>query len=245
MRKSIGQFLKSVSVFALLTGALGMVVLPMTAEIAEAKGGGGGGGGGGDKGDRGDRGNNGDRGGNNGRGSERSNGQSNRSNSSNAQPSVQAQQVEEEPVEEEPKNTHGKLASELKGLNAAHASETAMANASPNSMVGKIEAYRQAILAGQAAEAEEGEEEEGDVADGENIEEDGEAVAVVEGEEEPETDPLLELTGGRELSPEAINELHHLLGLDEIEPEADPEGEDVEGEPVAEGDLGEATEGEV
>ncbi|MGO4916232.1 hypothetical protein [Pseudogemmobacter sp. W21_MBD1_M6] len=37
---------------------------------------------------------------------------------------------------------HGALASELKGLNAAHASATARANAAPNSQVGRIETYR-------------------------------------------------------------------------------------------------------
>lgn len=47
--------------------------------------------------------------------------------------------------------SHGKLASELKGLNAVHASATALANASPNSQVGRIAAYRAAALAGQAA----------------------------------------------------------------------------------------------
>lgn len=52
---------------------------------------------------------------------------------------------------------HGKIASELKGLNAYHASESAFASASPNSQVGRIAAYRDAALetiaAGEAAEA--------------------------------------------------------------------------------------------
>ncbi len=60
-----------------------------------------------------------------------------------------------EPVEPAP-NAHGKMASELKGLNAFHASETAFANASPNSQVGRIAVYREAALgtiaAGDAAE---------------------------------------------------------------------------------------------
>jgi len=54
-------------------------------------------------------------------------------------------------------NANGKMASELKGLNAYHASETAFANASPNSQVGRIAAYREAALgtiaAGDAAAA--------------------------------------------------------------------------------------------
>ncbi len=45
----------------------------------------------------------------------------------------------------------GNLASQLKRLNAAHASLNAYANASPNSQVGKIATYRQALLDYQAA----------------------------------------------------------------------------------------------
>lgn len=50
-----------------------------------------------------------------------------------------------------PKNAQGKLASELKGMNAVHASATALANAAPNSQVGRIAAYRDAALATIAA----------------------------------------------------------------------------------------------
>jgi hypothetical protein len=48
---------------------------------------------------------------------------------------------------------HGSTASKLGALNAAHASDTALANASPNSRVGKIAAYREAELAAKAAAA--------------------------------------------------------------------------------------------
>ncbi|AXI53745.1 hypothetical protein C1J05_03820 [Sulfitobacter sp. JL08] len=44
------------------------------------------------------------------------------------------------------KNQHGKVASNLKGLNAAHASQTARLNASPNSRVGKIAGYQEAKI---------------------------------------------------------------------------------------------------
>jgi hypothetical protein len=47
----------------------------------------------------------------------------------------------------------GSTASELGALNAAHASDTALANASPNSRVGKIAAYKEAELAAKAAAA--------------------------------------------------------------------------------------------
>jgi hypothetical protein len=48
---------------------------------------------------------------------------------------------------------HGSTASSLGALNAAHASDTALANASPNSRVGKIAAYKEAELAAKAAAA--------------------------------------------------------------------------------------------
>ncbi len=53
----------------------------------------------------------------------------------------------------EKKENHGSTASKLGALNAAHASDTALANASPNSRVGKIAAYKEAELAAQEAAA--------------------------------------------------------------------------------------------
>jgi EF hand len=50
------------------------------------------------------------------------------------------------------KTNHGAEASSLGALNAAHASETALAHASPTSRVGKIAAYKEAELAAQDAE---------------------------------------------------------------------------------------------
>lgn len=50
-------------------------------------------------------------------------------------------------------NGRGAIASELKGLNAAHASPTALANASPDSMPGKLYTYQQATLAASQADA--------------------------------------------------------------------------------------------
>ena len=43
--------------------------------------------------------------------------------------------------------------SDLGALNAAHANENALANASPNSRVGRIAIYRETVLAGQQLEA--------------------------------------------------------------------------------------------
>jgi len=48
---------------------------------------------------------------------------------------------------------HGAEASRLGALNAAHASDTALAHASPNSRVGKIAAYKDAEVAAKAANA--------------------------------------------------------------------------------------------
>lgn len=50
------------------------------------------------------------------------------------------------------KGSHGLLASELKGLNAAHASPNALANASPNSQVGRLATYRDAAIATAGAQ---------------------------------------------------------------------------------------------
>lgn len=42
--------------------------------------------------------------------------------------------------------SHGKIASDIKGLNAVHANPNALANANPNSQVGRIATYQQAAL---------------------------------------------------------------------------------------------------
>ena len=64
-------------------------------------------------------------------------------------------------------NKHGKIASELKGLNAAHASQTALMNAAPNSMPGKLYSYQQSILgfSGAAEDLEQREQELADLQD--------------------------------------------------------------------------------
>jgi len=54
----------------------------------------------------------------------------------------------DEEDEDEDANAKGKLASKLGALNAYHASPTAFEHASPNSMVGKIKAYYDAMQAG-------------------------------------------------------------------------------------------------
>ena len=131
-------------------------------------------------------------------------------------------------------NGRGALASELKGLNAAHANQNAMMNASPNSMPGKLYAYQQAVIesAGAVAELEAAQDEydrliglteeqietqfpDGgyeaavtqaaiDLEDAQTIAETADGTANV---------ALLEASGGRELSDAAMDELKRLLGL--------------------------------
>ena len=77
--------------------------------------------------------------GNNGNGNGRGNGN---------QPSASQQNVDgDEGSEDEGKPGSGAIASELKGLNAAHANINALMNASPNSQVGRIASYYFAVNA--------------------------------------------------------------------------------------------------
>lgn len=184
------------------------------------------------------------------------------------------------------KANHGAIASELKGLNAAHASPTAMANAAPGSRVGRVAAYATAVgaTAALAAELEPLETElagllenpprsiddiQADMdalADPDGVDKDAYdalaaekeaaeaypgAVAALEGEieglkediaeaEGAEADALLAASDGRTLSPEALAELHELLGLPAPVEEPDPAPATV----VADGtDAGDGTDG--
>jgi len=77
--------------------------------------------------------------GNNGNGNGRGNGN---------QPSASQQNVDgDEGSKDEGKPGRGAIASELKGLNAAHANINALMNASPNSQVGRIASYYFAVNA--------------------------------------------------------------------------------------------------
>lgn len=112
-----------------------------------------------------------------------------------------------------PKNGHGALASELKGLNAVHANANALANASPNSQVGRIALYRDAALetitAGEA------------LADAETALSDAEAAL---SQKQAELDALNESHAGRSLAeidaeiagldPAAVDFQSHLDALD-------------------------------
>ncbi|WP_212522894.1 hypothetical protein [Actibacterium sp. MT2.3-13A] len=157
---------------ALTLGPVATGSLILTADAAFAKEGNGGGNGGDRGGDRSDRGNGGrsDRGkddtarGNaGGRGTGATNtgggllerifpGAANGSKPAQPVRTASRSAVETSPTPPaRPGAGRGALASELKGLNAAHASPQALANASPDSQVGRIAAYRDAILAEETA----------------------------------------------------------------------------------------------
>lgn len=131
-------------------------------------------------------------------------------------------------------NGRGHLARELRGLNAAHANANALANASPNSMPGKLNAYRQAqegfagVIAIQDATYAEYQrligltEEEIEIEFPDGGYEDAVTNAAIEYETaqanavEAQTtadESLSVLTGGRELSDAALAELWRLLNL--------------------------------
>jgi hypothetical protein len=119
---------------------------------ARGNGGGHGGGGGGGHGGGGN-------GGNHGSSGNHGNGHSSNASTSHGQKktaSASGTAVVEEGSgtgDSQPKNAHGLMASELKGLNAYHASETAFENAAPDSQVGRIATYRKAAMATEDAQA--------------------------------------------------------------------------------------------
>lgn len=142
----------AVALSALILGPLAPVSFEFGATPAFAKGNGGGNGGGNGKG--GNSGSKGGAGKANAGGKAKGAGNVAKAAAGTAVTATATTVAIAEPVETAP-NAHGKMASELKGLNAYHASETAFANASPNSQVGRIAAYREAALetvaAGEAA----------------------------------------------------------------------------------------------
>ena len=140
---------------ALLMGPLAPHIPLIGADAAHAERGGNGGGGGGDKGGGNDRGNDrgNDKGGDKGKGASRADSPSGKSAAAPGK-SAAAKTTRSAPATQTTTTVaapahpgKGKLASELKGLNAAHASATARANASPNSQVGRLATYETAIIA--------------------------------------------------------------------------------------------------
>ncbi|OYX44647.1 MAG: hypothetical protein B7Z02_04910 [Rhodobacterales bacterium 32-67-9] len=125
-------FLAALGVSALILGPLAPIVPDFGASPAFAKGGNGGGNGGGHDSDQ--KGGKGKGGGKSGK------------SGGSAKGAASAKKASLTDTAVPPPNAHGKLSSELKGLNAYHASETAFANANPESQVGRIATYRDAAL---------------------------------------------------------------------------------------------------
>lgn len=93
-------------------------------------------------------------GGGNGNGNSGGNGNGGGKSNSKASTATSDTSAEVAPAEgtRKVKKGHGLLASELKGLNAAHANPNALANASPNSQVGRLATYRNAAVAAAGAQ---------------------------------------------------------------------------------------------
>ncbi len=128
----------------------------------------------------------------------------------------------------------GAIASELKGLNAAHASANGLANSSPDSMPGKLYTYQQSTLALNSSAT--AVQEASDLVDALNAMTEEQfndlnpdldytatilqasvaydtSLAALDAAEIDADASLLTLTGGRELSDGAMAELQALLGL--------------------------------
>lgn len=137
------------SVSALFMGPVSPILSTLDIGAAHAKGGGGGdkggGGGGGGKGG-GDKG-----GGGKGSGGEKGgNGKGGGASDRGAGSASASERASGKPAKPEVRG-NGSAASQLKGLNAAHASAQALANASPNSRVGRIATYLGATQAALSA----------------------------------------------------------------------------------------------
>jgi hypothetical protein len=163
MKKSTTQLLKACSLSVALLGSAAVVLAVSMPVASYAKGGNdngnsGGNGGGNGNGGNGNGGGNGNAGGNgNGNGG----GGGNASGDEDAAAGGKAVSGGSTKGTKAKATAGGKLASvlgvspsELGALNAAHASPNALKNASPNSRVGRIAAYRDSVLAGEALKAE-------------------------------------------------------------------------------------------
>jgi hypothetical protein len=162
MMNATTRILKACSLSMALLGSAALVTAISLPDVAFAKNGN-------DNGNGGGNGNGGNGNGNGGGGnsdkasSKKSDGASSEGQKSNASKKkvVKVKTAEKKKVKAKAKPKRKDLASELGvspsdlgALNAAHASPNALANASPNSRVGRIAAYRDSVVAGEALQAE-------------------------------------------------------------------------------------------
>lgn len=162
MKMTSLQFLKACSLSVALLGSVAIVAAVSMPEMAFAKSGndngggngGGGNGGGGNGGGNGGGGNgNSDKAGGNGKADKADRG--NKAEKGNKADTKKSGEGAKSKAKAKPKKKDlaeelGVHPSELGALNAARANENALKNASPNSRVGRIAAYRDAVLAGEA-----------------------------------------------------------------------------------------------
>jgi hypothetical protein len=144
MKKTSLQILKACSLSVALLGSVAIVAAVSVPDVAFAKsgndnGGGNGNGGGHGKPDKSDK----------KSGSDKFKAKKTKSK----EKSTTAAKTKAKPKKADLAEELGVHPSELGALNAAHANPNAFANASPNSRVGRIAAYRDAVIAGEELEA--------------------------------------------------------------------------------------------
>lgn len=164
MKKTSLQFLKACSLSVALLGSVAIVAAVSMPDVAFAKsgndngGGNGGGNGNGNGNGGGNGGGNSDKSGGNGksdksdksdRGNKSDKADKKKSDSAKAKEKTKAK-AKAKPKKKDLAEELGVHPSELGALNAAHANENAFKNAAPNSRVGRIAAYRDSVLAGEA-----------------------------------------------------------------------------------------------
>lgn len=148
MKKTSLQFLKACSLSVALLGSVAIVAAVSMPDVAYAKSGNDNGGGKGNGGGKSDK-----AGGGNNKADKKSGGSAEKTTKVKKAKKATAKAVVEPEVVVKPKKKDilaelGVHPSELGALNAAHANPNALANASPNSRVGRIAAYRDSVLAG-------------------------------------------------------------------------------------------------
>ena len=151
------KLLKAITLSVSLLGSAAIVAAFAMPDAAYAKGSNGNGGGnGGGNGNSGGNGSGGQGGGSNkSESSKSSKSSAKEKGSEKAQVTKQAtKQATKKAKSKDMASQLGVSASELGALNAAHASPNALKNASPNSRVGRIAAYRDAVLDGRELQAE-------------------------------------------------------------------------------------------
>ena len=160
MKLSSHHLLKACTLSVALLGSAAVVTAISMPDAAYAKSGNDNGGGNGNGGANGN-------GGGNGNGNGGGNGNSAKSDGGSVEKSSKSSKASKASKEKAGGSSKAKVtkkkksladelgvsASELGALNAAHANPNALKNASPNSRVGRIAAYRDSVLAGQALEA--------------------------------------------------------------------------------------------